>query len=420
MLLSVAAVTWGLVSICAAAVIPQHSLLGQSHPRTASKLDDHVHVSVGNEAGTSRIPTVQDSAVLARRLLHLSRFGTLSTVFPSDAESTHGRPAEIKTGTPIGLPEYVADCEPEQRGNPTLLAFKISTSFRNAAVEGANVSLSLNWGWRSDVESTSHVDDTNEGNAYGGRHVSLASLPRVALVGYIERIAGRARASSPGSGQGPAIGPDGDSAVALPAAESGRDTDNRRGWARRWEEAEAGTERQAGPGASGGVAGGGVGGSGGDYIERVARCYLAGHGDARAWLPDSPDSDNQPIYQATTQAIFDCNSTNETITTRANAIAEAADAAADAAVYDDADADADGRDDCDGTDGVTSMSRLGRNDQGRRSTKVHDTYWARLVVRQVFWVGGFGDRAYIGWIPLPDWQGVTLHDIGRVKLPGER
>ena len=30
---------------------------------------------------------------------------------------------------------------------------------------------------------------------------------------------------------------------------------------------------------------------------------------------------------------------------------------------------------------------------------IHESEWVRLVVKDVYWIGGFGDRAYIGWIP---------------------
>ena len=36
--------------------------------------------------------------------------------------------------------------------------------------------------------------------------------------------------------------------------------------------------------------------------------------------------------------------------------------------------------------------------------EIHESYWARLVVREVYWIGGFGDRAYIGWISREDWE----------------
>lgn len=50
---------------------------------------------------------------------------------------------------------------------------------------------------------------------------------------------------------------------------------------------------------------------------------------------------------------------------------------------------------------------------------IHQSSWARLVVEQVYWVGGFGDRAYIGWLPIEDWRGVTREEWESIKLPGE-
>ena len=35
--------------------------------------------------------------------------------------------------------------------------------------------------------------------------------------------------------------------------------------------------------------------------------------------------------------------------------------------------------------------------------KIHTAHFVKLVVEQVYWVGGFGDRAYIGWIPVEEW-----------------
>lgn len=51
---------------------------------------------------------------------------------------------------------------------------------------------------------------------------------------------------------------------------------------------------------------------------------------------------------------------------------------------------------------------------------IHTSRWARLVVEEVYWIGGFGDRAYIGWIPLDVWQNVTTSDIKDGLLPGEK
>ncbi|KAK1758429.1 pyridoxamine 5'-phosphate oxidase-domain-containing protein [Echria macrotheca] len=51
--------------------------------------------------------------------------------------------------------------------------------------------------------------------------------------------------------------------------------------------------------------------------------------------------------------------------------------------------------------------------------RIHESHFVRLVVEQVYWVGGFGDRAYIGWIPVGEWRGVTREEWEAVRLPGE-
>ena len=51
---------------------------------------------------------------------------------------------------------------------------------------------------------------------------------------------------------------------------------------------------------------------------------------------------------------------------------------------------------------------------------IHESSWARLVVEEVYWIGGFGDRAYIGWLPIEEWRGVTAAEIERCRLPGEK
>ncbi|KAI1203590.1 pyridoxamine 5'-phosphate oxidase-domain-containing protein [Nemania serpens] len=52
--------------------------------------------------------------------------------------------------------------------------------------------------------------------------------------------------------------------------------------------------------------------------------------------------------------------------------------------------------------------------------RIHEAEFVRLVVRHVYWVGGFGDRAYIGWIPVDEWRAVARHEWERVSLPGEK
>ncbi|KAK2875666.1 hypothetical protein FQN49_001524 [Arthroderma sp. PD_2] len=55
----------------------------------------------------------------------------------------------------------------------------------------------------------------------------------------------------------------------------------------------------------------------------------------------------------------------------------------------------------------------------------HSGYWARLVVEKALWVGGFGDRAKIGWLDVDAWKAVKENGKGGergwadVKLPGE-
>ncbi|KAI1917510.1 hypothetical protein LOZ65_005050 [Ophidiomyces ophidiicola] len=56
----------------------------------------------------------------------------------------------------------------------------------------------------------------------------------------------------------------------------------------------------------------------------------------------------------------------------------------------------------------------------------HSGYWARIVVEKAFWVGGFGDRARIGWLNPRTWRGIEKNgkDGERgwadVRLPGEK
>ncbi|KAI0149604.1 pyridoxamine 5'-phosphate oxidase-domain-containing protein [Xylariaceae sp. FL1272] len=52
--------------------------------------------------------------------------------------------------------------------------------------------------------------------------------------------------------------------------------------------------------------------------------------------------------------------------------------------------------------------------------RIHEATWVRLVVQHVYWVGGFGDRAYIGWIPTEEWKNVTKGEWEDVRLPGEK
>ena len=40
-------------------------------------------------------------------------------------------------------------------------------------------------------------------------------------------------------------------------------------------------------------------------------------------------------------------------------------------------------------------------------------------MEEVYWIGGFGDRAYIGWIPVDVWRGVTQKEVDQCRLVGE-
>ena len=201
-----------------------------------------------------RIPTVHESAVQARRVLHVETIGTLSTVFPSPSSqlgsmSLENRPSDV-AGTPIGLMDYFADCEPTT-GNPTILAIDIATTFKNVAA-GSNVTLSLRW----------HPPDAHE------RRYSAASLPRFSLSGYLEDI---------------------------------KDEEVKK--------------------------------------NSIAECFTTYHPDSSAWLPGN---------------------------------------------------------------------------------RIHESHWTRFVVQDAYWIGGFGDRAYIGWISSADWRNVTKEEVDRCRLPGEQ
>jgi len=229
-----------LQAAAAAEVAPQHILSNPSDTTTTTTYPLH-------------IPSIHDSAILARRILSLTTTGTLSTIFPShDATTLENRPPNLG-GTPIGLMDYIADCE-ANTGNPTLLALSIATSFKNVAA-GSNISLSLNWIPPTPPSSSPFLNGP-------------AAQPRFSLLGYLEDIE-----------------PDVIGAVEL------------------------------------------------------ATCFTKEHPDARAWLPGN---------------------------------------------------------------------------------RIHESRWTRLVVQEVYWVGGFGDRAYIGWIPRSVWANVTREEVEGVRLPGEK
>lgn len=259
-----------------------------------------------SSSSTRRIPTSYESAVQGRRILALSPLATLSTVFPTsyaapneDADGLpravlmENRPAGLG-GVPIGLMDYIADCDGNDEGNPTILAIKIATSFKNVEA-GSNMSISVNWvppyppskriesssllerlrnwlGLSNPDENKGHGNDDGALPDYDPVPYSAANLPRFSLLGYLEPIT-----------------------------------------------TEASTDD--------------------DKVAALQSCFLKYHPDARYWLPGN---------------------------------------------------------------------------------RIHESEWVRLVVTQVYWIGGFGDRAYIGWIPVDEWKNVTRTEWEAVRLPGEK
>ncbi|KAL9098397.1 MAG: hypothetical protein Q9163_005935 [Psora crenata] len=227
------------------------------------------------EQAAYEIPTIHESAVLARRILNLSSIGTLSTVFPasSDASGLVQQGGNLKdhlpnqgytedvsaaqpqkfAGSPIGLMEYYATCDPHPF-NPTILAVSIATYIRNAR-SGSDVSLSLRW------HPPSSAPPSSDPYLY-----SPANMPRFSLQGYIE---------------------------AIPE----------------------------------------------DEVKRygIQECFLDRHGEV-IWTPGSD---------------------------------------------------------------------------------IHESWWGRIIVEGIYWFGGFGDRARIGWIPVEEWANVTNEEIEKARLVGE-
>lgn len=229
----------------------------------------HIFSNPPENASDFKIPSSYDSAVMARRILHLTPIGTLSTVFPT-SNSLENRPDHIG-GAPIGLMDYLADCE--DGGNPTILAIDIATSFKNVAA-GSNITLSLQW--TPPYPPKSRIRSWLDMSSYSSfgtlepspSQYSAANLPRFSLLGYLEKISD--------------------------------------------EEVKA---------------------------QHLGQCFTRIHPDAKYWLPGN---------------------------------------------------------------------------------KIHTSEWTRLIVTQIYWIGGFGDRAYIGWIPVEEWQNVTAAERDSIRLPGEK
>lgn len=154
---------------------------------------------------TARIPTSRESAILGRRVLALSSQATLSTVFPSSystpTEDADGLPRSVLLehrppglgGVPVGLMDYIADCGADGRGDPTILAIGIATSFKNVEA-GSNMSVAVSWvppyPPRKRIELFARLrtwwsggDDPRYDVGY-----SAANLPRFSLLGYLEPV----------------------------------------------------------------------------------------------------------------------------------------------------------------------------------------------------------------------------------------
>lgn len=150
------------------------------------------------QSSSFHIPTVHESAILARRIFNLSSIATVATVFPSNDDKDKNDESDSQMfpriapphgigGAPIGLMEYYAACPPYSY-TPTILAISIATAFRNSRA-GSNVSLSLRWHppstSSSDSDTGSDKDNDDEDDPY---LYSPANLPRFSLEGYIEAI----------------------------------------------------------------------------------------------------------------------------------------------------------------------------------------------------------------------------------------
>ena len=143
-----------------------------------------------------KIPTVRESAAMARKILHLTTLGTLVTRFPesissNDIEMQDSRPSDV-AGDGVGLMEYYADCDPHS-GNPIMLAIDIATPFRNYK-QGSNISLSVRW-WpeRKKTYSLWSSWSAEEEEEIPTPHTP-AALPRFSLHGHLEDVTPENRA----------------------------------------------------------------------------------------------------------------------------------------------------------------------------------------------------------------------------------
>ncbi|KAH7158028.1 pyridoxamine 5'-phosphate oxidase-domain-containing protein [Dactylonectria estremocensis] len=153
------------------------------------------------ETQEHRIPTTFESAVIGRRVLALTKLATMSTVFPGKKSDGSASETELGLeGLPIGMMDYVADCEEE--GDPTILEIKIATTFKNARA-GSNLTISMNWvppypparrmAFLSRLSTyIPFFGKSNYNTSPAGTPdtvaYSAANLPRFALIGRLEDI----------------------------------------------------------------------------------------------------------------------------------------------------------------------------------------------------------------------------------------
>lgn len=130
-----------------------------------------------------RMPTIRESTAMARKILHLTTIGDLVTSFPQPSHGSGSalevRPDEV-AGSPIGLMEYYADCDPAS-GDPIVLAINIATPYRNY-VAGSNISLAVRW-WPKQRTSYSFLSSLEIPTPH-----TPAALPRFSLHGSLQPI----------------------------------------------------------------------------------------------------------------------------------------------------------------------------------------------------------------------------------------
>lgn len=162
--------------------------------------------SRGVKAHHPEIPSWQTTHFQARRMFALSSEASLATVFqPSEPKANTDEQSEHQNvdtlaGNPIALPEYYADCigrskhkskhellELVGEGNPVLLGFNIGTAFRNAA-HGSNASLQIDWWHHKSKHHKHHHRKHHEDDDDALIRKSLANLPRLSIIGYIEPL----------------------------------------------------------------------------------------------------------------------------------------------------------------------------------------------------------------------------------------